>query len=80
MTADEIRAQIETQVDAVIAKVRGADREFLLSRGLTIGKTEELMRAKDAEWDRWRAEQIAELSSWAARIAAAPDAPSHAVN
>jgi len=80
MTPDELRAQIEREIDRVIADVRAEDRGFLLSQGFDAGEVVELMRLQDYRFAKWRDEIVAELYAKTLRFAAAPDAPSFAVN
>jgi hypothetical protein len=80
MTPGELRAQIEREIDDLIAEIRGPDRAFLLSQGFDASEIGELMRLQDYSFRKWRDETVAELYAKTLRFAAAPDAPSHAVN
>jgi hypothetical protein len=80
MTIDteKLRAELTRKIDKLIADTRADDRGFLLSKGVTIGEADRMMRAKDAMWAEWRAETIAELFAEFSR--SVPDAPSQAVH
>jgi uncharacterized protein (UPF0335 family) len=80
MNAEKLRAQIEREIDDLIAEIRGPDRAYLLSQGFDASEVAELMRLQDRRFKKWRDETVAELYAKTLRYAAAPDAPSHSVN
>jgi hypothetical protein len=75
MTAAEFKQKLEIEIDRIVADKREEDRDLLLEHH-SAADVERIMRNRDAKWQKWRDETVAELFAKTKRFVSDPRAVS----